>query len=59
MARAERVSAIFTQPEFGRTTATVLARALNVEVLELDILSEDYLVSMQQIADRLEKGFAR
>jgi len=32
---------------------------LDVEVLELDILSEDYLVSMQQIADRLEKGFAR
>ena len=59
VARAERVSAIFTQPEFGRTTATVLARALDVEVLELDILSEDYLVSMQQIADRLEKGFAR
>jgi zinc transport system substrate-binding protein len=58
-ARAERAGAIFTQPEFGRTTASVLARALDVEVLELNILSEDYFVSMQQIADRLEKGFAR
>ena len=57
-ARAEKVGAIYTQPEFGRSTATVLARALNVEVVELDILSEDYFVSMQQIADRLEKGFA-
>jgi zinc transport system substrate-binding protein len=58
-ARAEKVAAIFTQPEFGRTTATVLAKALDVEVLELDLLSEDYLASMHQIADRLERGFAR
>lgn len=58
-ARQAQVGAIFTQPEFGRTTATILADALDVEVVELDVLPVDYISGMSRIADSLEEGFAR
>ena len=58
-ARAAQVGAIFTQPEFGRTTATILADALDVDVVELDVLPADYISGMTRIADALEEGFAR
>jgi zinc transport system substrate-binding protein len=58
-ARAARVGAIFTQPEFGRSTATILADALEVEVIELNLLPTDYIAGMTAIADQLEGSFAR
>lgn len=58
-ARAAQVGAIFTQPEFGRTTATILADALEVPVVELDVLPSDYMSGMAAIADALEESFAR
>lgn len=56
-ARADQVGAIFTQPEFGRSSATVMARALKVHVVELNPLAEDYLVNIQLIAERLVASF--
>ncbi len=58
-AREAQVGAIFTQPEFGRTTATILADALNLEVVELNVLPTDYISGMTGIANSLEEGFAR
>jgi zinc transport system substrate-binding protein len=58
-AREAQVGAIFTQPEFGRTTATILADALDVEVIELNLLPTDYILGMAAIADALERGFVR
>ena len=58
-ARAAQVGAIFTQPEFGRTTATILADALEVDVVELNVLPVDYTIGMSRIADALEGSFAR
>jgi zinc transport system substrate-binding protein len=58
-AREAQVGAIFTQPEFGRTTATILADALEVEVVELNLLPTDYIVGLAAIADALEGSFAR
>jgi zinc transport system substrate-binding protein len=58
-AREAQVGAIFTQPEFGRTTATILADALDIEVVELNLLPTDYSVGMTAIADQLEGSFAR
>ena len=58
-AREAQVGAIFTQPEFGRTTATILADALDVEVVELNVLPSDYISGMTSIADSLARGFAR
>ncbi|TVP80324.1 MAG: hypothetical protein EA353_04165 [Puniceicoccaceae bacterium] len=56
-AKADQVGAIFTQPEFGRSSADVLARALEVEVVTLDILSEEYFGNMLEIAQRLKDSF--
>ena len=58
-AKAAKVGAVFTQPEFGRSSATVLARALGVEVVEIDLLSEDYFANMQAIADSLVRSFEK
>jgi zinc transport system substrate-binding protein len=58
-AREAKVGAIFTQPEFGRTSATVLARALNVEVIEIDLLSADYITNMYKITDSLAGSFEK
>lgn len=59
VAKEEGVGAIFTQPEFGRSSADVLARALGVEVVELDVLSTDYFRNMLDIAQALEDSFKR
>ncbi|MGJ8640027.1 MAG: metal ABC transporter solute-binding protein, Zn/Mn family [Opitutaceae bacterium] len=56
-ARADAVGAVFTQPEFGRSSAVVLARALKVEAVELNPLAEDYFTNIQLIADRLASSF--
>ena len=56
-AKADGVGAIFSQPEFGRSSAEVLARALGVEVVELDALSVDYFRNMLDIAQALEDSF--
>jgi len=57
LAKTDQVGAIFTQPEFGRSSADVLARALEVEVIEIDVLSDDYWNNMQDIAHSLEVSF--
>lgn len=58
-ARADTVGAVFSQPEFGRSSADVLARAIGVEVVELDVLSADYFSNMLDIARALEDSFKR
>lgn len=56
-ARADQVGAIFTQPEFGRSSAAVVARALKVDVIELNPLAEDYFDNMRGIASALVASF--
>ena len=56
-ARADGVGAVFTQPEFGRSSAAVVARALRVDMVELNPLAEDYFNNIQLIADRLVASF--
>lgn len=56
-AKSEAVKAVFTQPEFARSSADILARALNAEVVVVDVLSEDYFTNMLDIADALERSF--
>lgn len=58
-ARADAVGAVFSQPEFGRSSADVLARALGVDVVELDVLGADYFRNMLDIAQALEDSFER
>ncbi|WP_162027373.1 MULTISPECIES: metal ABC transporter solute-binding protein, Zn/Mn family [unclassified Lentimonas] len=57
-AREAQVGAIYTQPEFGRTTATILADALGVPVVEVVLLPTDYIVGLTEIGNALEGGFS-
>lgn len=57
-ARSDRVGAVFSQPEFGRSSVDVLAQALAVDVITLDVLSADYFENMRAVANRLEESFA-
>lgn len=58
-AKAEQVGGVFTQPEFGRSGAAVLARALGVELMEVDPLAADYFQNLRTIADHLEQSFKK
>ena len=56
-AKIEKVGAIFTQPEFGQSSARVLGDALGVELIEINPLAEDYFANMRSIAENLERSF--
>lgn len=56
-ARADRVGAVFTQPEFGKSSASVLAQALGVDVVEVNPLAEDYIGNLKLIAKVIEESF--
>jgi zinc transport system substrate-binding protein len=56
MARAFQVGAVLTQPEFGRSSAEVLARELGVEVVRVDPLALDYIQNMRQIGNLIAES---
>ena len=58
LAKTDSVGAVFSQPEFEKSSVDVLARALDVKVIPLDVLSSDYFSNMREIANRLEESFA-
>lgn len=45
--------AIFVQPNFSTRTAETLAKSLNLKVVELDPLSEDYLNGMRRLTEQI------
>lgn len=52
-ARERKVRVIFVQPQFDRTTASKIARAIDGEVLPLDPLAYDYVNNLESIADKI------
>lgn len=56
-AKNDHVGAIFTQPEFGRSSADILAQALGLDVVEVDPLAADYIENMLSIGRQLEESF--
>jgi zinc transport system substrate-binding protein len=58
-AKADNVGAVFSQPEFEKSSVDALARALDVKVITLDVLSADYFDNMRAIAKRLEESFTQ
>jgi zinc transport system substrate-binding protein len=52
-ARAERITAIFVQPQFSRTAAAALAREIGARVEEVDPLERDVPANLRRIASRL------
>lgn len=50
-AKSDGISVIFVQPQFSRTTASTIAKAIAGQVVAIDPLAEDYLANMQQTAE--------
>ncbi|MEZ4600668.1 MAG: zinc ABC transporter substrate-binding protein [Syntrophotaleaceae bacterium] len=51
LARKNNIRTIFIQPQFSRTTAETVARAIDGKVEAIDPLSEDYLDNLRKAAD--------
>ena len=54
--RGQRVPALFVHPQFSRSTAERVARALDCELVELDPLAYDYLVNLETMASRIAEA---
>ncbi len=54
-ARAERVTAVFVQPQFSAKSAETLAREIGGTVILIDPLAEDWLSNLQRVAQQIEK----
>ncbi len=50
---ARRARALFVQPQFSRSSAERVARALDCEILELDPLAGDYLSNLEHMAHQI------
>ncbi|CAI8319703.1 MAG: Manganese-binding lipoprotein MntA [Opitutia bacterium UBA7350] len=57
-AREAGIGGVLTQPEFGRSSAAVMADALEVPLMEVNILGRDYFSNMLGLASALERSFA-
>lgn len=55
-AKAEGIRVIFVQPQFNRTAAEQVARAIGGEVVAIDPLAEDFLGNLRQVAQALARG---
>ena len=53
LARREKISVIFAQPQFSRKSAEVIAREIGAQVVLIDPLGEDWLDNMRMVADKM------
>lgn len=49
-AKAEQISVIFVQPQFGVSSVKPIAESVDAEVLEIDPLAENWLENMESVA---------
>jgi zinc transport system substrate-binding protein len=54
-AKAEKVRAIFTQPQHSSSSAKTIADEIGADIIVLDPLSRDYLKNLKGIAQRIKK----
>ena len=52
----QHVPALFVQPQFSRSTAERVARALDCQLVVLDPLARDYLNNLESMASRIAEG---
>ena len=55
-ARAEKIAALFVQPQFDRQSAKKIARALNCAVIAIDPLAADYCANLRHIATTIQEN---
>lgn len=53
LARREKISVIFAQPQFSRKSAEVIAREIGAQVVLIDPLGEDWFDNMRMVADKM------
>lgn len=56
--RAAGARAVFVQPQFSRRSATAVAQALSVELIEADPLAPDYIANLRSIAASMAAALA-
>jgi zinc transport system substrate-binding protein len=54
--RQQPVPVLFVQPQFSRSAAERVAKALDCELVELDPLAGDYLANLETMADRIVRA---
>lgn len=52
-ARREKITVIFTQPQFDSRNAETVARAIDGRVVTIDPLAEDYITNIKSVAEAL------
>ncbi len=57
-AKAEQISVIFVQPQFGVSSVKPIAKSVNAEVLEIDPLAENWLENMQAVATTFKEALS-
>jgi zinc transport system substrate-binding protein len=55
--RQQPVPALFVQPQFSRSTAERIAKALDCELVVLDPLAGDYLNNLEIMAEKIVRAF--
>jgi zinc transport system substrate-binding protein len=54
--RQQQVPALFVQPQFSRSAAERVAKALDCKLVELDPLAGDYLANLETMAERIAEA---
>jgi zinc transport system substrate-binding protein len=57
-ARKDQINAVFVQPQFNRSSAEVLARALKCPILTVDPLAIDYRANLRRVSQALVNSFS-
>ena len=57
--RAENIHIVFVQKQFPTSAAETVARSINGSVVIIDPLSENYIVSLQELGNAVVKGLLR
>ena len=55
-AKAEKVRAIFTQPQHSSSSAKTIANEIGADIVVLDPLSRDYLMNLKDMAQHIKKA---
>jgi zinc transport system substrate-binding protein len=58
-ARSRGVRVLFVQPQFARTSAEAVAKAIGGAVVPIDALARDYVTNLQRIAGAVEEALRR
>ncbi|MCG8379764.1 MAG: zinc ABC transporter substrate-binding protein, partial [Proteobacteria bacterium] len=56
--KEKEIRAVFSQPQFSRRAAEVLARETGAKIIDLDPLAFDYIENMNDVVDKIVQGMS-